>query len=1218
MRQRRQDNMVRERVSTEGCLPRCCVPRCAAQWTASLVVLTSLLGWASSQPTASHQNFGPGPEHSPSHDPLSPTPSPPPTHHSFFPTHRPDSPTHSFFHPSAPSSHSSHSWPPPPPPPDCDNPNPWVPLSRTCNTVEPGEWASVLNGSFTCPDTRFLYQNDSGTNTSDCRDGFSPGAAPTVMGLNDTGMPPTTVDELLESLQDDPLTESTCRNQTQGQCTSDCIVRCNLGYVGSDTRLTCQPNGTLTGTVRLCLRLASHNDLRAVRLCRCDGPYPTASMFSCERQGVQRGDQCQMVYHDGTCPSLGCFRYCRRDQRVDEIRFWEFTAPSSGLISAMSLPATTGPFRYLRIKCGRVGRVFLTSPEACTRELDPAQDWRLEDGRSAFQGSYMLSLSVYDASYGRNSNYTPINLTQGYQTNPALEVAPAPPAYFVMNSSVANSWPLTTMYPNRNQIHQMCTDAPRRNLTTEETCQLAPYLVVCVEATGTPPYTVQNSHSLSSSSTAQMWPDGLGISTTTGVISVTDDASLVPGVHNASLVIFDGNQQTANVLLQIIILEPLSVVTNATQPWEITGGLRMGQQAKFALQNVTQAGEVHVLRGDFEVPRSDIGRIYSFVACGNESSRTLNTDMSQNGVLTYSGYGTANLSVYVFDTRSHGPEDYAYVGEINIDIDAPTPSPTMPSRNAAQSRDVSTSVLVVSVVVPVVISILVLVLWMADRRYRQRHKVVETFVFPPPDAWEYDRSRLSFGPELGSGMFGVVHRAQATGIRGMHGKVTVAVKECSEDRASLDDMMNFVREADLMKRLDHPNVLRLLGVCMQEHPLLIIAELMKKGDLKRYLRQHPSLSVPSLMTMCEDVAEGLSYLAIQHRFVHRDLASRNCLVDHRDRVKIGDFGMTRANTYKDYYKMQATNALLPVRWMAPEALSTALFTAASDVWSLGIVVWEVMSYGEVPYPAMGNEEVFAKVRQGYRLSKPPVCPEPLYSMMRRCWEQDPSVRPTAEAVAAAIRETKSHWRPPVDTIETLEPQSETSFSSSDDNDDVESSFLLPYSRHRVSEPSINSDCGNGHLIAINPTSSANGHAPTSSSRAPSGKTKASFYGFGLPRSPHTPRSNGTARTHNAAFEAQRAQRSNSNNEQHTSEDGRAPLMRDGECDETSTDDGVELLHQCSSPAQSMRSVASLPRSRHDETGVVSVSNVPPAGADGYSVVTYGADDSHILQHSSEL
>ncbi|XP_072759722.1 proto-oncogene tyrosine-protein kinase ROS-like isoform X2 [Anoplolepis gracilipes] len=259
------------------------------------------------------------------------------------------------------------------------------------------------------------------------------------------------------------------------------------------------------------------------------------------------------------------------------------------------------------------------------------------------------------------------------------------------------------------------------------------------------------------------------------------------------------------------------------------------------------------------------------------------------------------------------------------------------------------------------------------------------------------REQITLTKLLGSGAFGMVFQGNVKNLENPGMEMPAAIKMLRED-ASLQEKKKFLQEARLMNRFQHEHVLRLLGVCLDKDSPLLVLELMEIGDLLKYLRENrklqPSdshaLRLQDLLAMCEDVARGCCYLE-ELRFVHRDLACRNCLVSARDRenrvVKIGDFGLAR-DVYKDDYYRKVGGGLLPVRWMAPESLVIGIFTSQSDVWSFGVLMWEITSLGEQPYTGRTNVEVVNYVRTGGRLPMPLNCPSELYQLMMRCWNAE--------------------------------------------------------------------------------------------------------------------------------------------------------------------------------------------------------------------------------------
>ncbi|KAL7854477.1 hypothetical protein SRHO_G00166670 [Serrasalmus rhombeus] len=188
-------------------------------------------------------------------------------------------------------------------------------------------------------------------------------------------------------------------------------------------------------------------------------------------------------------------------------------------------------------------------------------------------------------------------------------------------------------------------------------------------------------------------------------------------------------------------------------------------------------------------------------------------------------------------------------------------------------------------------------------------------------------------------------------------------------------------------------------------------ELMTRGDLKSYLRtlrskeNTSSLPLPPLKKMIQmagEIADGMAYLNA-NKFVHRDLAARNCMVAEDFTVKIGDFGMTRDIYETDYYR-KGGKGLLPVRWMSPESLKDGVFTTMSDVWSFGVVLWEIATLAEQPYQGMSNEQVLRFVMDGGLLDKPDNCPDMLFELMRMCWQYNPKMRPSFLEIISSIKD----------------------------------------------------------------------------------------------------------------------------------------------------------------------------------------------------------------------
>uniref|UniRef100_A0A6I8N9E5 Epithelial discoidin domain-containing receptor 1 n=1 Tax=Ornithorhynchus anatinus TaxID=9258 RepID=A0A6I8N9E5_ORNAN len=229
---------------------------------------------------------------------------------------------------------------------------------------------------------------------------------------------------------------------------------------------------------------------------------------------------------------------------------------------------------------------------------------------------------------------------------------------------------------------------------------------------------------------------------------------------------------------------------------------------------------------------------------------------------------------------------------------------------------------------------------------------------------------------------------------------------------------DFLKEVKIMSRLKDPNIIRLLGVCVQDDPLCMITDYMENGDLNQFLSAHqledkavaggpgpggaaqgPTISYPMLLHVAAQIASGMRYLATLN-FVHRDLATRNCLVGEHFTIKIADFGMSRNLYAGDYYRVQG-RAVLPIRWMAWECILMGKFTTASDVWAFGVTLWEVLTLCRAqPFGQLTDEQVIENAGEFFRdqgrqvyLSRPPTCPLALYELILRCWSREPEERP---------------------------------------------------------------------------------------------------------------------------------------------------------------------------------------------------------------------------------
>ncbi|XP_071844253.1 tyrosine-protein kinase CSK-like [Apostichopus japonicus] len=248
--------------------------------------------------------------------------------------------------------------------------------------------------------------------------------------------------------------------------------------------------------------------------------------------------------------------------------------------------------------------------------------------------------------------------------------------------------------------------------------------------------------------------------------------------------------------------------------------------------------------------------------------------------------------------------------------------------------------------------------------------------------WAIERSKVTVTRTIASGNFGDV-------CEGQYLNRQVAIKQLKDnDKAA----QAFLAEASVMTSLKHPNLVELLGVVL-EYPLLLVMEFMSKGNLVEYLRSRGrSVVTPDhLVQFSLDAAKGMHYLE-KKGLVHRDLAARNILISEEDRAKVSDFGLTAAEEHNQYGKE------LPIRWTAPEALDSKKFSTKSDVWSFGILLWEIYSYGKVPYPRIPLAEIRKYVGNKYRMEAPDGCPSFIHKLMKDCWNISPKERPSFQSI----------------------------------------------------------------------------------------------------------------------------------------------------------------------------------------------------------------------------
>lgn len=294
----------------------------------------------------------------------------------------------------------------------------------------------------------------------------------------------------------------------------------------------------------------------------------------------------------------------------------------------------------------------------------------------------------------------------------------------------------------------------------------------------------------------------------------------------------------------------------------------------------------------------------------------------------------------------------------------------------------------------------------ADNMFGGNRSYVDPHTYEDPNqairefAREIDASYITIEAIIGGGEFGDVCRGRLKVPPSFGKEIDVAIKTLKHGSTE-KSRCDFLTEASIMGQFDHPNVIYLQGVVTRSNPVMIITEYMENGSLDTFLRANDGkFQTIQLIGMLRGIAAGMNYLSDMN-YVHRDLAARNVLVNAQLVCKIADFGLSREiENACDAYTTRGGK--IPVRWTAPEAIAFRKFTSTSDVWSYGVVLWEVMSYGERPYWNWSNQDVIKSIEKGYRLPAPMDCPEALYQLMLDCWQKQRTHRPTFASVVLTL------------------------------------------------------------------------------------------------------------------------------------------------------------------------------------------------------------------------
>ncbi|XP_055612956.1 fibroblast growth factor receptor homolog 1-like, partial [Uranotaenia lowii] len=328
--------------------------------------------------------------------------------------------------------------------------------------------------------------------------------------------------------------------------------------------------------------------------------------------------------------------------------------------------------------------------------------------------------------------------------------------------------------------------------------------------------------------------------------------------------------------------------------------------------------------------------------------------------------------------------------------------------------------------------------------------MVSEYEFPIDLNWEFQRNKLSLGESLGEGAFGKVVMAEAQGLVKDQALTIVAVKMLKENHTDAN-VKGLVCEMEIMKMIGkHVNIINLLGCCCTDGPLYVIVEYAPHGNLKDFLRSHrfglandfvkvseerkkEILIEKELISFAYQIARGMEYLA-SRSCIHRDLAARNVLVSDGYVMKIADFGLARDIHSQEYYR-KTTTSKLPIRWMAPESLEENFYDSQSDVWSFGVLLWEIMTLGGYPYSAIPAwDNLLEHLKKGKRLEQPSLCSVDIYMFMLSCWHYRPEERPTFNDIVQHLDRLVS-LTANEEYLDLSLPLPEISPSSNDDEED---------------------------------------------------------------------------------------------------------------------------------------------------------------------------------------
>uniref|UniRef100_A0AAR2J5W4 Ephrin type-A receptor 7 n=1 Tax=Pygocentrus nattereri TaxID=42514 RepID=A0AAR2J5W4_PYGNA len=365
-------------------------------------------------------------------------------------------------------------------------------------------------------------------------------------------------------------------------------------------------------------------------------------------------------------------------------------------------------------------------------------------------------------------------------------------------------------------------------------------------------------------------------------------------------------------------------------------------------------------------------------------------------------------TAYVFQIRAFTAAGYGMFGPR---LEVTTKEESSGAATIVSSEQNPVIIIAVVAVAGTIILVFMVFGFIIGRRYALAVKFPGTKTYIDPETYEdpnravhqfakeLDASCIKIERVIGAGEFGEV----CSGRLKLPGKrdVPVAIKTLKVGYTE-KQRRDFLCEASIMGQFDHPNVVHLEGVVTRGKPVMIVIEYMENGSLDAFLRKHDGqFTVIQLVGMLRGIAAGMRYLS-DMGYVHRDLAARNILVNSNLVCKVSDFGLSRVIDDDPEAVYTTTGGKIPVRWTATEAIQYRKFTSASDVWSYGIVMWEVVSYGERPYWDMSNQDVIKAIEEGYRLPAPMDCPPGLHQLMLDCWQKDRADRPKFDQIVGIL------------------------------------------------------------------------------------------------------------------------------------------------------------------------------------------------------------------------